>query len=69
MTPAGSRRAVDLPRRVNWGGFWLGLIVCPLAIAISLGSIDSASRAGGTCVVFWGAVLWGGWKALKSLAG
>ena len=54
---------------VNWGGFWLGLIVGLGALLISAGSLQSASSGGGYYVVFWGAVLWGGWKALKSLGG
>lgn len=40
-----------------------------VAEAMSLGSINSASQGGGVYVVFWGAALWGGWKALKSLGG
>ncbi|MEI7745577.1 MAG: hypothetical protein WCK58_17710 [Chloroflexota bacterium] len=56
-------------RRIDWGGFALGVTIALVALAISLGTYDSASKGGGTYVVFWGAVLWGGWKALKSLAG
>jgi hypothetical protein len=54
---------------VNCGGFWLGLIVALVAVGISLGSMNGASQGGGVYVVFWGAALWGGWKALKSLGG
>ena len=54
---------------VNWRGFWTGAIVALVALSISLGTYENASTNGGAYVVFWGAVLWGGWKALTSLSG
>ena len=54
---------------VNWRGFWIGLIVAVVALSVSLQSFDSATSGGGGYVIFWGAVLWGGWKALTSLGG
>jgi hypothetical protein len=34
-----------------------------------MGSYEQAASGGGTYFIFWGAVLWGGWIALKGLAG
>lgn len=51
---------------VNWGGVVLGLVIAVVAIGLSVATYEAASE-GGTYVVFWGAALWGGWFALKSL--
>jgi len=53
----------------NWARVAVGATVSLVALAISLGTYAQASAGGGTYVVFWGAVVWGGWMALKGLAG
>ena len=53
--------------RPNWAGVILGLIIAGGALGVSLGSYEGASRAGGTYVVLWGAVLAGAAIALRSL--
>ena len=53
----------------NWGRVAAGGVIAGIAATISLGSYDAASSGGGHYVVLWGAVLWGGWIALKGLIG
>ena len=65
-TPAYFESSRSGPR---WGRVALGVTVALVALAISIGSVEQASSAGGTYIVFWGAVIWGGWIAIKGLAG
>lgn len=45
----------------------LGLLVAAIAGGVSLATYQAATEAsGGPYVVLWGAVLWGGWKAITS---
>ena len=51
----------------NWAGVALGLVIAAVAGGISMATYGAASSAGGTYVVFYGAVLAGLWIAAKSL--
>ena len=68
---AADRGLLTAPSRrtgPNWGRVALGVTIALIALAISVSSYQSASSGGGTYVIFWGAVVWGGWIALKGLA-
>lgn len=51
----------------NWPGVVIGAVIGTGALLISLASFEGASSAGGTYVVFYGAVIGGYWIALKNL--
>jgi hypothetical protein len=60
----------SLPRSgPRWGKVVLGGLIALVALGVSMGSYEQAASGGGTYFIFWGAVLWGGWIALKGLAG
>lgn len=65
-TSSGSGTATTGP---NWGGVAVGVCVGGGALLISLATMSAAQEQGGAYIVLWGAVLWGGYKALRSLAG
>lgn len=54
-------------RRPRWGRVAFGGVVALGALGASVGSVEQASSQGGTAFIYWGAVLWGGWIALKGL--
>ena len=54
--------------RPNWVGFVLGLVIAGVALSVTLGSYEGASRGGGSYVVLWGAVLAGAALAVRSVA-
>ncbi len=51
----------------NWAGVVLGLVIAAVAGGISMATYEAASSAGGTYVVFYGAVSAGLWMAANSL--
>ena len=54
--------------RPNWLGVIIGSAIALGALWISLGTLEVASRGGGTYVLLWGAVLAGAGIAIRSLA-
>lgn len=60
--PAGAGKS-----GIDWRGVAFGLVVMSVGAGISSNSYQAASTGGGTYVILWGAVLWGGWMVLKGL--
>ena len=44
----------------------IGAVICIIGIAVTVGTYSAAS-GGGTYVVAWGAIIFGGWRFLRGL--
>jgi hypothetical protein len=45
----------------------IGAIICMIGIIVTVGSYKSVSQAGGSYVVAYGAIIWGGFQFLRGL--
>lgn len=63
----GAPRLPSLVENPDWRGFAVGTVVAIAAIGFSVSSYEEATSGGGTYLIAWGAALWGGYKALRSL--
>ncbi len=45
----------------------IGGIICVIGIVVTVATYSAASSGGGTYVVAWGAIIYGGWQFLRGL--
>jgi hypothetical protein len=63
-----ARGAVPSPGP-NWRRIVIGAIVALVALGVSAYGMNHAAQYGGTAYIWWGAVLWGGWRVLTGFIG